>query len=153
VLIQSIYLRFKQASPELMKFTAVVGYLWVGIVLASSLIFLTSLGALAKFHGLDPEQALAIHRAVNIIVDALGGGIELVGALWVLAISCIGIKHQIFSKFLHYVGFFVGIAGVLTLFSGLSFLSTNPFFEVTTAIFGLGQILWFIILGVAMLRE
>jgi hypothetical protein len=153
VLVQSIYLRFKQASPELMKFTAVVGYLWVGIVLASSLIFLTSLGALAKFHGLDPEQALAIHRAVNIIVDALGGGIELVGAVWVLVISCVGIKHQIFSKLLHYVGFFVGIAGVLTLFSGLSFLSTNPFFEVTTAIFGLGQILWFIILGVTMLRE
>jgi len=54
---------------------------------------------------------------------------------------------------LHYWGILVGVSGVLTLFSGLSFLATNPFFEVTTAIFGLGQILWFVLLGIAMLRE
>ena len=153
ILVQSIYQRFKQASPELMKFTAIVGYLWVCIVLASSMIFLTSLDALAKYHALDPEQALAINRAVNIVVDALGGGIELVGAVWILAISYVGLKSKVYSALLHFWGFFVGVSGVLTLFSGLSFLSKNPFFEVTTAIFGLGQILWFLVLGVAMLRE
>ena len=153
ILVQSIYQRFKQASPEVIKFTAIVGYLWVSLVLASSLIFLTSLAAVVKYHALDPEQALIIHRTISIIVDALGGGIEIVGAVWVLAISYVGLKSKIFSAWLHYWGALVGIAGVLTLFSGLSFLSKNPFFEVTTALFGLGQILWFLALGVAFLRE
>ena len=153
VLVQAIYRRFRQASPELMSFTAVVGYLWVGIVLASSMVFLTKLGTIVKFHAVDPEQALVINRSVEIIVDALGGGIELVGAVWVLAISFVGLKSRIYNAFLHYWGVLVGIAGILTLFSGLSFLATNPFFEVTTAIFGLGQIAWFLALGIAMLRE
>ncbi|MDN3637371.1 hypothetical protein QWY82_00995 [Simiduia curdlanivorans] len=153
VLVQSTYHRFWRAAPELMKFTAVVGYLWVCIVLASSLIFLASLEALAKYHALNPEQALVINRSIYIIVDALGGGIELVGAVWVLAISYVGLKSKIYSPLLHSWGLLVGTAGVLTLFSGLSFLSSNPFFEATTAIFGLGQILWFLIFGIAMLKE
>lgn len=153
ILVQAIFQRFKQSSPEFMKFTTVVGYLWAFIVLASSFVFLTSLEVLAKYYALDAEQALTINRAVNVVVDALGGGIELVGAVWVLAISYVGLKSKIYSPFLHYWGVLVGISGVLTLFSGLSFLASNPFFEVTTAIFGLGQILWFILLGVAMLKE
>ena len=64
-----------------------------------------------------------------------------------------GLKSKIFSAWLHYWGTLVAVAGILTLFSGLSFLSTNPFFEVTTALFGLGQILWFLALGIALLRE
>lgn len=153
ILVQAIFQRFKQSSPEFMKFTTVVGYLWAFIVLASSFVFLTSLEVLAKYYALDAEQALTINRAVNVVVDALGGGIELVGAVWVLAISYVGLKSKIYSPFFHYWGILVGISGVLTLFSGLSFLASNPFFEVTTAIFGLGQILWFILLGVAMLKE
>ncbi|NQZ26118.1 MAG: DUF4386 family protein [Colwellia sp.] len=153
ILVQSIYQRFKQVSPELMKFTAIVGYLWVCLVLASSLIFLTSLAAIVKYHALDPEQALIIHRTIAIVVDALGGGIELVGAVWLLTISYVGLKSKIFSAWLHYWGALVAVAGILTLFSGLSFLSKNPFFEVTSALFGLGQILWFLALGVALLRE
>jgi len=153
ILVQSIYHRLKHASPEVMKFTAIVGYLWVFMVLSSSVIFLTSLGSLAKYHVLNPEQALVIYHTVSIIVDALGGGIEIVGAMWVITISYVGLKYKIYNCLLHYWGFFVGIAGFLTLFSGFSFLSTNPFFELTTAIFGLGQILWFLLLGVLMLKE
>ncbi|QBG37156.1 DUF4386 family protein [Litorilituus sediminis] len=153
VLVQANYQRFKQVSPELMRFTAVVGYLWVFMVLSSSFIFLTGLEALVKYHAIDATQALTINRTVNTIVDALGGGIELVGAVWVLAISYIGVKNKIYGAFVHYWGALVGIAGVLTLFSGLSFLATNMFFEISTAIFGLGQIVWFILLGIAMLND
>ncbi len=152
VLVQAVYARFKAVSPELMTFTAIVGYLWAFIVLSSSLVFLTSLSALAKFYELDPEQALIISRTVTIVVDALGGGIELVGAVWMLAISYVGLRNKLLWAPLHYWGALVGLSGMLTLFSGLSFLSANPFFEVTTAIFGLGQILWFLVLGVAMIR-
>lgn len=115
--------------------------------------FLTSIAAIAKFYEIDPALALTVNRTISIVVDALGGGIELVGAIWVLAVSYVGIKHNVFSPLLHYWGLLVSIAGILTLFSGLSSFSANPFFDVTTAIFGLGQILWFIVLGVMLLRD
>ncbi|CAM3616166.1 MULTISPECIES: DUF4386 family protein [Pseudoalteromonas] len=153
VLVQAIHQRFHTMSPDCMKFASVVGYIWAAIVLASTMVFLTSIEAIAKFHEMDPALALTINRTVSIVVDALGGGIELVGAIWVLTISCVGLKHKIFSPLLHYWGLLVSLAGILTLFSGLSFLAKNPFFEVTTAIFGLGQILWFIGIGVMLLRN
>jgi len=153
LLVQSIYHRFKFASPEIMKFTTTVGYLWVFMILSSSMIFLSSLGSLSKYHALDAEHALVIYQALSVVIDALGGGIEIVGAVWVIVISYVGLKNKIYNSLLHYWGFVVGISGFLTLFSGFSFLSTNPFFELTTAIFGLGQIIWFLVLGICMLRD
>ena len=152
VLVQAMYARLKHEAPELMKFAAVVGYMWVFIVMSSSLIFLTSLNPLATYFEQDPQQALIISRTITIIVDALGGGIELIGAVWLLTVSAVGIRSRVFGRPVHYWGIVVGISGVLTLFSGLSFLATNPLFEVTTAIFGLGQIVWFLCLGVLMIR-
>jgi hypothetical protein len=152
ILVQAVYQRLHRASPQLMTFAAVVGFIWAAMVLASSFIFLTSLGSLAKVHSINPEGALLIHQSMAIVVDALGGGIELVGAVWVLTISYVGLRSKIYPALVHYWGYFVAVAGVLTLFSGLSFLSTHPIFEVATAIFGLGQIVWFVLLGIAMLR-
>lgn len=153
MLVQAIYQRFKPFAPELMGFTAIVGYLWAFMVLSSTFIFLTSLETIEKYYAVDPEQALLINHTVSIVVDALGGGIELIGAIWVLLVSVVGLKNKIYNRVLHYSGLFVGIAGVLTLFSGLSFLSSNTFFQLTTAIFGLGQIFWFLLLGIFMFRD
>ncbi|SEL08080.1 protein of unknown function [Colwellia chukchiensis] len=152
ILVHATYQTFKQVSPEFINITTIIGYLWAGLVLASSLIFLSSLGPIAKYHAIDPDAALVINRSITIVVDALGGGIELVGALWVLAISYVGLKGKIFSQWLHYWGVLVGLAGVLTIFAGFSFLADNGFFSTTTAIFGLGQIVWFLGLGFAMLN-
>ncbi|WP_299003774.1 DUF4386 family protein [uncultured Shewanella sp.] len=153
ILVQALYRRFKHVAPELMSFATTVGYLWAAIVLASSLIFLTSLEAIVQDYSVNAEQAMTIYQSVSIVIDALGGGIELVGALWVLLVSYVGLKYRIFYAWVHFWGIVVGISGVLTLFSGLSFLSTLFLFEMMTAIFGLGQIVWFIALGCGMLME
>lgn len=153
ILVQSLYRRFKPVAPELMNFATTVGYLWAAIVLASSLVFLTSLGVLVQDYSANAEQAMTVYQSVSIVIDALGGGIELVGALWVLLVSYVGLRYRIFHPWVHFWGIVVGISGVLTLFSGLSFLSTLFLFEMMTAIFGLGQIVWFIGLGSEMLKE
>lgn len=152
-LVQAVSVRLSSASPQLVRYTSAVGYIWAGMVLASSLIFLTSLAALAKYHQADAGQALTIYRGIAIIVEALGGGIELVGAVWLLIISYVGLRHRIFSPWLHGWGLLVAGSGVLTLFSGLTFLAALPVFEWLTAIFGLGQILWFVALGLALLKD
>ena len=115
--------------------------------------FLVNLSLIEKYANTDENNAVITMNTIHIVVDALGGGIELIGALWVFVISYMGLKQSIYPKATHILGLIVGLAGVLTLFSGLSILADNVFFEATTAIFGLGQILCFILLGTHLLKD
>ncbi|WP_100658751.1 DUF4386 family protein [Alteromonas flava] len=152
-LVQALYQRMREAAPQVMQYSATVGYIWAGFVLASSFIFLTSLTTLTNMHPASPENALLLHQTLAVVISALGGGIELIGAVWVLIISVVGLRSGIYSRWLHLWGLVVALAGILTLFAGLEALRSVSFFELTTALFGLGQILWFIGLGIAMLRD
>lgn len=62
--------------------------------------------------------------------------------LWVLLISVASFHSTVFPRPLTYLGFVVGIAGVITVVPPLSELST---------VFGVGQILWFAWIGVHVL--
>lgn len=152
LLNQSLLDTFKKTSPITAQFNSSLGNIWATFVLASTFIFLVSLPFLANYAETSEDNAIVVLNSVEIVVDALGGGIELLGALWVLLISFMGIKANKYAKIIHILGVTVGVAGVLTLFSGLSFLETVPLFEAATAIFGLGQIVWFFALGIAMIK-
>ncbi|WP_394391525.1 hypothetical protein [Shewanella woodyi] len=90
----------------------------------------------------NAEQAKTLLVVVNTIVEGLGGGNEVVGGLWVLLLSIAGLKINELPKLLHYLGLFIGSVGILTIYPA----------EILTEIFGLGQIIWFSWLGVAMLK-
>lgn len=152
VLVRATFTVFKQHSKDLIACNSVVGYIWACIVISAYMIHLVHIGVMANLLPKDPEMAITVNHTIKIITSALGGGIELIGAVWVLGISFLGLKFKIFSKWLHYWGYVVSISGVLTLFSGISFLSENILFSLMTAIFGLGQIIWFVFLGIALLK-
>ena len=73
----------------------------------------------------------------------LGGGNEIVGGLWVLLVSWIALR-DVLPKALNYLGMIVGVAGIVTLVPALT--------EVG-AIFGLGIIVWYIWVGIVLLRN
>jgi len=152
LLNQSLLKIYKSTSPITAQFNSSLGNIWATFVLASTFIFLVSLPSLANYANTSEDNAVVVLNSVDIVIDALGGGIELLGALWVLLISYMGIKAKKYANIIHIMGVAVGIAGVLTLFSGISFLETVPLFEATTAIFGLGQIVWFFALAIAMIK-
>ena len=153
LLNQSLLAVFEKASPIIARYNSAIGYIWAAFVLASTFVFLVSLPLINNYANTSEEHAVIVLKNIDIVVDALGGGIELLGAIWVMLISFIGIKNSIYPKGTHLIGIVVGVAGILTLFSGLSFLSAHSLFEASTAIFGLGQIVWFILIAVHMLRH
>lgn len=153
LLNQSLLSVYKNVCPHVARYNSTLGNIWAMFVLASTFIFLTSLPFLANYAVANEENAVVVLKSVEIVVDALGGGIELLGAIWVLFISYMGIKCGLFAKLLHGLGVIVGVAGILTLFTGLSFLSDISLFEAATAIFGLGQIVWFVLLGIHLIRH
>jgi hypothetical protein len=91
----------------------------------------------------SPEKALDMWTTVSVITESIGGGNELVGGLWVLLISAAAIQEGWLPRRLNYLGYFVGIAGIATIYPD----------ELFTEIFGVSQIVWFIWLGICLLTQ
>lgn len=142
VLVLAIHQRLKNYAPNFSKLAAVFGIIWVGLVIASGMIGNIGLNAVIEIGVNEPEKAMLIWSSVSIISEGLGGGNEVVGGIWVLFLSIIALKGQLFSKPLIFLGVLVGVAGILTIYP----------LEVFTEIFGISQIIWFLWLGIFMIR-
>ncbi len=77
------------------------------------------------------------------VQDGLGGGIEIVGGVWSLLVSWSALRGGEFPRALNGLGILVGVVGILTV---------GPGREISTAVFGLGQLVWFIWVGTLLLR-
>ena len=143
VLVLAIHQRLKNYSPSFSKLASVFGIIWVGLVIASGMITNIGLKSVIDTGIKDPESAMQIWSSVSIISEGLGGGNEIVGGIWVLLLSIIALKGQLFSKALIFLGILVGIAGILTVYP----------LDLFTEIFGISQIIWFFWIGIFMIRK
>jgi hypothetical protein len=140
----TIAINEKFTEPSLIgtKVTPIFGFIWSGMVIASGMIASVGIDSVTKVFPTDSNQALNAWKIIGSIQDGLGGGVELIGGLWVFLISITGLKQTVFPKPLNYLGLIVGAAGILTIVPALSDLG---------AVFGLLQIVWFAWIGVNML--
>ncbi|MDP6032730.1 MAG: hypothetical protein QGH04_02635 [Candidatus Marinimicrobia bacterium] len=143
VLVLAIHHRLKNYSPIFSKLASVFGIIWVGLVIASGMIGNIGLNSVIASGIKEPESAMLVWSSVSIISEGIGGGNEIVGGIWVLLLSIIALKGQLFSKPLIFLGLLVGIAGILTIYP----------LEIFTEIFGISQIIWFLWIGVFMIRK
>lgn len=143
VLVVSIHQRIKDHSPNHSILTSVFGVIWVGLVIASGMIANIGLNSVIEIGINEPQKALSIWSSVGIVSEGLGGGNEIVGGVWVMLLSIVAFKNSFFSKQVNILGLLVGLAGILTIIP----------FDIFTEIFGLSQILWFIWIGIAMIRK
>ena len=77
------------------------------------------------------------------MANGLGGGHEIVGGLWVLLVSISALRADVFPKAVDYLGIAAGVGGLVTVVPGL---------EAVGALFGLGMIVWFVAVGVLLVR-
>ncbi len=144
VLTAALHERLKAKSADLLRVATPLGFIWAGHVLASGMVESAGLNALAKLHARNPEQAATVWLATGPVQNGLGGYIEIVGGIWMLLISAAGLRSGQLSKALGVLGLGVGVAGVLSVLP--------PLREGATMVFGISQILWFLWMGVHMLR-
>ena len=148
VLLAILLQALQQALPD--KQSAIAGLaerfgnVWLVLMMASGMAALIGLDMTLRLLDSSTEQALALYNTGNLLTNALGGGIELVGGLWVLLLSIAGLQQQRFAKALHLLGLIVGSLGILTVLHSVPYLKDA---------FGITQLIWFIWLGTALLRR
>ena len=143
VLALALYQRLKADSPAMMQTVTVIGIIWATVVIAAGMIFNIGMDTVVGLYSTDPVQATTVWVAINSVCNGIGGGNEILGGLWVLLISWVALRAGWLPKVLNYLGVVIGVAGII---------SALPALGEVGLIFGLGQIVWFVWLGIVMLR-
>ena len=145
VLALALYERLKASSPAMAQTATVFGLIWAGLIIASGMIFNIGMDNVVELFDTDPAQAATVWLAIESVFEGMGGGNEIVGGIWILLVSWAALRAGEFPRVLNYLGLVLGVAGILSAIPALG--------EIGAAIFGLGQIVWFLWLGIVMLRN
>ena len=145
VLALALYERLKTGSPAIVQIATVFGLIWAAVIMVAGMIYLTGMGNVVDLYGKDPVQAGTVWLAIDSVFEGLGGSNEVLGGIWILLISWAALRVGEFPKALNYLGAAIGVAGIVSVVPALA--------EYFIYIFALGQIVWFIWLGIVMLRN
>jgi hypothetical protein len=145
VLALGLHERLGAIAPATSRVAAAIGVIWAGVLLASGMVFIVGMNSVIDLHETDPEAAVDAWQAVYPVTLGLGGaGGEILGGTWVLLVSVLALRGHALATWLGWLGVVVGAAGII---------STVPGLAAVAVIFGLLVIVWFVGLGVCLLRE
>ena len=140
----ALHRRLKELAPSTTQVATVVGLVRAGLLLASVMVFNYGMGTVVRLYATAPDQAVSAWQVIEPVAGALGGsGGEVLGGVWFLLLSAAGLRTKVFPRALDWLGVGIGTAGILSIVPALSALE---------AAFELLQIVWFLWLGIVMLR-
>ena len=144
VLSLALYDRLKSGAPALMQVATVIGIIWAGSLIASGMAANAGLSTVVALYAKDPTQAALTFQAIEAITNGLGNANgEILGGSLTLLVSLAALQTGGLPRGLNILGALVGAVGILTIIPALNAL---------VAVFGLGQIVWFVWLGTVLLR-
>ena len=143
VLSLSLYDRLKGNSPAIAQIAAVFGVFWGCVIILSGMIHNVGMQAVVELYNKDPLQAGTIWSTIDVVLGGLAGSNEAIGGLWILLVSAAALRGKELPRKLNYLGLLVGAAGVISII---------PALDMFIYIFALTQIVWFVWLGITMLR-
>ena len=145
VLSLALYDRMKSGAPVLMQVATAIGIVWAGSLIASGMAANAGLATIVALYAKDPTQAALTFQAIEAITNGLGNANgEILGGLWTLLVSLAALRTGRLPRGLNILGVLVGGVGILTII---------PALNAMVAVFGLGQIVWFVWLGIVLLRS
>jgi len=143
-LVLAIGDRLREAHSPLARVASVFGLIWSGVIISTGMITNIAYATVSDLHGTDPEMASTVWAGLDAVTNGLGGGNEVLGGVWVLGISIIALRERLFARWVNYLGVVMGVAGLV---------SVVPALEEVGAVFGLGLIVWFIAVGISLIKD
>jgi hypothetical protein len=129
-----------------MQVATVIGIIWAGSLIASGMVANAGIVPVVALYAKDPVQAALTWQGIESVANGLGNANgEILGGLLMLLVSLAALQAGGLPKGLNILGLMVGAVGIVSLLPGLT--------EGMIGIFGLGQIIWFVWLGIILLRN
>ena len=143
VLVVALRRQIASSRPDAAALTGAIGLIWATLVLGAGMIANV---AVERTHALaaDPAAAASLWQTLHAVELGLGGGNEIAGGAWILAVSLAGIASGLLGRVTAGIGAISGFAGLVTILP--------PLGETAGAVFGLGAIAWFVAVGIVLLR-
>jgi hypothetical protein len=141
----ALHERLKAGSSALAQAVTTFGLIWAVVVIVIGTLSINNLSTVVKLYGENPTQAATVWLTLDSVETGLGanGGETMVSALWFLLLSWVALRAKELPRVLNYLGVVTGVAGILSVL-GLTDLA---------AVYGLGLIIWFVWLGIVLLRS
>ncbi|MBA2668169.1 MAG: DUF4386 family protein [Trueperaceae bacterium] len=144
VLAWGLHERVRAGAPGLMRVATSVALVWGGLLVAVGMATNAGMETVVALAVDDPDRAVTVWLAVDAITTGLGGGNgEILGGLWTLLVSVAAWRARAIPVALSAVGAVAGAAGVASALPGAT---------VLIAPFALLQIVWFVGVGIVLLR-
>ncbi len=145
VLALGLHDRLAGIAPTTSRVATAVGLIWAGVLVASGLVFIVGMDSVVDLHATDPAGAVVAWQAIYPVTLGLGGaGGEVLGGTWLLLVSLVALRGHALPTWLNWFGLVAGAAGIISAVPGLADVAV---------VFGLLVIVWFVGLGVTLLRE
>jgi hypothetical protein len=145
VLSLALYDRLKSGAPAIMQVATAIGIIWAGSLIAGGMVSNAGIAPVVALYAKDPAQAALTWQGIETVASGLGNGNgEILGGLLTLLVSLAALRAGGLPKGLSILGLLVGTVGIITIVPGLTDL---------TGVFGLSQIIWFVWLGIVLLRS
>jgi len=123
----------------LVKFSAIIGYIWAGSLTASGMIANGAIEPITRLFSDNPEQAVYLWQMLDTVSLSIGNGNgEILGGLMTLGFGIAIMQNEHLSRRLGVFGIIVGFIGILSLIPPLADLAV---------IFGILQLGWFVLTG------
>lgn len=145
VLTLALHERLQGDVSALARMATAFGLIWAVLVIASGMIYNIGMATVVPLYATDPRQAATVWLAIDAVFNGLGGGVEVVGGIWVVLLSVAALGNGGLPRLFSYFGLLVGAAGLVTVVPALG--------EMGAMAFGLSQIIWFVWLGIVLLRR
>jgi hypothetical protein len=145
LLTLALYQQLKIGAPALALTAACFGLLWAGMVFASGFITLYGWEVIGRLSSADPAQASLLRLVVDTITIGIDHSDRFLGCLWVLLTSWAALRSEQLSRPLNFLGLAIGTAGIVS--------SLAQALNALGYAFGVGVIIWWIWLGVVLLRS
>jgi hypothetical protein len=145
VLSLALHDRLQAGARVLARLSTVLGLLWAGTLLASSMVFNYGMGEVIKLYDVSPDQAIWTWQVIEAVAQGVGGaGGELLGGLWMLSVSAAAWHARALPRAAIVLGLVIAAVGLA---------SKVPPVHSLGVVFGVLQIVWFSSIGALLLRR
>ncbi len=145
VLVVALHDWQKARAPAWAALVRALGGIWAALVLGAGMIGNVAVERVAHLSATAPDRAIQLWETLHSVELGLGGGNEIAGGVWIVLVSIAGFAGHSLSKLTVGLGVISGASGLITL--------VPVFGDVAGAMFGLGAIVWFIFVGLALLQS